>query len=102
MENSLTPKQIEELNYMQYPITTVKLADELKRAVSDYTKMSLSNTELTSLIVFWSKTSPELFFDAGTPNQLKKSITTIIGKRRADVVTKILLQEGAATNEKKQ
>lgn len=101
MENRATTKQLEELNYIKYPLTTVKLADQLKRAVSDYTKMALSNTELTSLILFWAETSPELFFDAGTPNRLKKSITTIIGKRRADVVTKILLQEGAATNEKK-
>lgn len=75
-----------EDNYILFPMTKRSLAAELQRALDDYGMGRLSNSQLEKLVRSWRENCDFLLKDG----LLDPGITKYIGKRRSQVVLKIL------------
>ena len=73
--------------YMMYPTGVIELANELKKAVSDYKARLISTSELQEIVLFWAHNSPENLFDG---SDYKLTVKKVVGSRRMAVVDKIL------------
>lgn len=72
-------------NFIRLPKTVVQLADEIKRAVDMYWNRELAEIELKELC--WAWASSEMLLKS---NELNTSARKIIGKKRTDIVLRLL------------
>lgn len=72
-------------DFIKMPKSVVQLADEIKRAVDMYWNRELKQIELKELVWCWASSGKLLKAD-----DISSSIKKIIGKKRVDVIEKLL------------
>lgn len=72
-------------DFIRLPKTVVQLADEIKRAVDLYWNRQLCEIELKELCWAWASSGMLL-----KANELNASVRKIIGKKRTDIVLRLL------------
>ncbi len=74
-------------DYMQYPSTVKRLADEIKRTCDAYKSNVIGNTEIKEIILHYANSATTLFF---SDNDINPTIKIMLGKKRRDLVSKLL------------
>ena len=74
-------------DYMQYPTTVKRLAEELVRSCDAYKANTIGNTEIKDIILHYADTATSLFF---SENDINPTIKIMLGKKRRDLVYKLL------------
>ena len=82
--------------YILYPSTVKDLAAEIKTICDDYFARRLSNDEIQNLIIGYAETEADKLFERDSINP---TISKIIGKKRLDIVLKILSNHHSASIE---